>query len=409
MSMGVFQTGGMTTDSNPIQPNAAARIVELVVVAHDRSHDLEHEIRRLHLHLIDSIGAPDSSGWRVVIADNGSTDGTALVASALANELAGVSAVQFDGVQDRKQLRRAWSASEAAVSAFIRLRPGTDLDATLAPLFARPTGQSRSTSSGSSAVVTSEISRRRALLGLGTFGLSTFLAACGVRATTTSPASSSASTVTTIGAAPPETAVGTTAAAVACVLSPELTEGPYYLDLDMVRSDIVEDREGALLGLELVVVNADTCAPIADAAVDIWHCDAEGLYSGFVAESEAANGGGGQGANDETVFLRGTQISDAAGKVRFETIIPGWYRGRTVHIHVKVNVGGSEIHTGQLFFDDSVMDDVFAVIAPYAGRGDRDTRNSNDRIYSEDGGVSQLVIARSGAGYAATHTMGIRS
>ena len=128
--------------------------------------------------------------------------------------------------------------------------------------------------------------------------------------------------------------------AVKCVLAPEQTEGPYYVAGEKLRRDITEGRPGAPLLLRLRVVDASTCKPIKGAAVDIWHCDALGVYSGF-----------GSGSGNRT-FMRGVQKTDATGLARFRTVWPGWYQGRTVHIHVKVHVGGNVVHTGQLYFPD---------------------------------------------------------
>jgi protocatechuate 3,4-dioxygenase beta subunit len=145
---------------------------------------------------------------------------------------------------------------------------------------------------------------------------------------------------------------------------PELTEGPYYLDLDLVRSDITEDRPGLPLDLRVSVVDADACEPIEGAAVDVWHCDAGGAYSGV------------EGAAGET-FCRGVQLTDASGVAEFRTIFPGWYTGRAVHVHLKVQVDGDQTHTGQLFFDPAVTSAVYA-LEPYAERGEQDVPNSSD-------------------------------
>jgi protocatechuate 3,4-dioxygenase beta subunit len=181
---------------------------------------------------------------------------------------------------------------------------------------------------------------------------------------------------------------------VSCVLTPEQTEGPYYLDAAKLRRNITEGRPGTPLTLRLTVVDADTCRPIKGAAVDVWHCDAGGAYSGF---DDA-------GSNS---FLRGIQWTDAKGVAVFRTIYPGWYRGRTVHIHVKVHVGGEVIHTGQLYFADRVTDAVHRR-RPYNTRGARTTRNSNDRLYG-DGGSRSLLRLRKDAkgGYVGTLTMGV--
>jgi len=197
---------------------------------------------------------------------------------------------------------------------------------------------------------------------------------------------------------------GGSAEVVSCLLSPEQTEGPYYIPDERIRRDITERRPGTPLALRLKVVDAATCRPLKGALVEIWHCDAGGLYSGFVAAS--AGGPGGSGPTDKKTFLRGGQRSDAGGSVTFRTIYPGWYRGRTVHIHVKVHVGGNVVHTGQLYFPDSLTDTVYKA-TPYNRRPGRDTRNTNDGIYAAGGAASTLRLTRSGSGYAGTITMGV--
>jgi len=182
--------------------------------------------------------------------------------------------------------------------------------------------------------------------------------------------------------------------AVSCVLSPEMTEGPYYIAREKLRLDIREGHRGALLSLRLRVLNAATCKPIQGAAVDIWHADAAGNYSGF-----------GNGAASRT-FLRGIQKTDASGLAVFTTIYPGWYPGRAVHIHVKVHVGGSVVHTGQLFFPDSLTDTVYRN-APYAARGLRSSRNADDSIFINGGKRSLLAVSRSGAGYLGSISLGV--
>ena len=182
--------------------------------------------------------------------------------------------------------------------------------------------------------------------------------------------------------------------AVACVLTPELTEGPYYIAGEKLRRDIREGHAGTLLSLRLRLLNASTCKPIKGAAVDIWHADAAGNYSGF------GNAVGGR------TFLRGIQKTDATGLAVFTTIYPGWYQGRTVHIHVKVHVAGSVVHTGQLFFPDSLTDTVYKA-APYAARGARQVRNANDSIFVNGGKRSILALKKNGAGYIASISMGV--
>jgi protocatechuate 3,4-dioxygenase beta subunit len=182
---------------------------------------------------------------------------------------------------------------------------------------------------------------------------------------------------------------------VTCVLTPEMTEGPYYVSGDKVRHTITEGKRGVPLFLRLTVLDVATCKAIKGAAVDIWHCDAGGLYS-----EEAA-----LGTENET-FLRGIQRTDAKGVASFRTIYPGWYQGRTVHIHVKVYLGGRTVHTGQLFFPDTLTDSVYKR-SPYSRRPNRDTRNSNDSIFRNGGKRSLLTLQRNGTGYVGRMTMGV--
>jgi protocatechuate 3,4-dioxygenase beta subunit len=181
-----------------------------------------------------------------------------------------------------------------------------------------------------------------------------------------------------------------------CVLTPELTEGPYYIDGEKLRRNITEGKPGAPLTLRLAIVDASTCRPIRGASVDIWHADAGGVYSGF-----------GAGSGTRT-FMRGIQKTDASGIATFQTVYPGWYQGRSVHIHVKVHVGGNVVHTGQLFFNDTVTDAVYRR-APYRARPNRTTRNSADSIYVNGGSKSLVRIRKQGTGYVGTVTMGVHS
>jgi protocatechuate 3,4-dioxygenase beta subunit len=188
---------------------------------------------------------------------------------------------------------------------------------------------------------------------------------------------------------------GVASGSVRCVLTPEQTEGPYYIAGEKVRRNITEGRPGAAMLLRAYVVDAATCKPIGNAAVDIWHADALGVYSGF-----------GQGAGNRT-FMRGLQRTSAKGLAQFRTVYPGWYQGRTVHIHVKVHLGGNVVHTGQLYFPDSVTDTVYKR-APYSTRPNRDVRNVDDAIYRNGGKRSLVTVRRNGAGvYVATITMGV--
>jgi len=142
------------------------------------------------------------------------------------------------------------------------------------------------------------------------------------------------------------------------------------------------------------VLNAATCKPISGAAVDIWHADAAGNYSGFGSDTSSRT------------FLRGIQKTDSSGVAVFTTIYPGWYHGRAVHIHVKVHVGGNVVHTGQLFFPDALTEAVYEH-APYAARGNPDTPNARDSVYVNGGKYGMLRLAKSGAGYLGTIAMGV--
>jgi protocatechuate 3,4-dioxygenase beta subunit len=193
------------------------------------------------------------------------------------------------------------------------------------------------------------------------------------------------------GAGPKAVAAGL----VSCVLSPEMTEGPFALDGDKVRRDIRAGRPGLLLTLRTTVLDVSTCKPIRGAAVDIWHCDAGGTYAGFAQEGTAGR-----------TFLHGIQKTDANGLAVFKTIYPGWYSGRAVHIHVRVYVGGNIVHTGQLFFPEAITDAVYRR-APYRGRGSRDTRNAADSIFRNGGSRSMLKLRKATTGYVGRITMGV--
>ena len=196
-------------------------------------------------------------------------------------------------------------------------------------------------------------------------------------------------------------AAGTGPAAVAsglvsCVLSPEMTEGPYYVEGDKVRRNITEGKAGVPLTLRLTVLNVSTCKPIKNAAVDIWHCDAGGVYSATSVQS-----------TEDLTFLRGIQRTDKNGLAIFKTVYPGWYSGRTVHIHLKAYLGGQTVHTGQLFFPDSLTDAVYQR-SPYSQRASRDMRNATDSIFRNGGKRSLLKLKKSGSGYIGSISMGVQ-
>ena len=185
-------------------------------------------------------------------------------------------------------------------------------------------------------------------------------------------------------------------AASTCLLTPEVTEGPYWVENSLTRRDIRAGKAGLPLVLRFTILNAKTCKPIDKADVEIWHCDALGNYS-------AVNGASSR-------FLRGHQKSNALGKAEFLTIFPGWYRGRTPHIHMKVSVGGNEVHTGQIFFNEQITAQVYKQ-APYSSRGQYDTPHARDNIYEQAGGsTAQVKLAkRTGGlkGYVGTIAIGV--
>lgn len=180
-----------------------------------------------------------------------------------------------------------------------------------------------------------------------------------------------------------------------CILTPELTQGPFYVSGEAIRHDITAGKPGTPLLLSCRVVNASTCKPIGKAAVDIWHCDAGGVYSGAIANNAGTN------------FLRGVQRTNAKGIATFKTVYPGFYAGRAVHIHVKVHVRGNVVHTGQLFFPAAVTDAVYAK-APYSVHGTSpDTPNAQDAIFRNGGRYGMLALKKTAAGYTGTITMGV--
>lgn len=197
-----------------------------------------------------------------------------------------------------------------------------------------------------------------------------------------------------------------------CVVKPELTEGPYFVDEGLNRSDIrVEPSDGSVRDgapLELVFnvsqIAGGVCGSLAGAKLDVWHCDAQGVYSD-VSDRNFPSSSVGQ------KFLRGYQLTDDSGEARFTTIYPGWYSGRAVHIHFKIRTasttGDPYEFTSQLFFDDSLTDQVHAQ-GPYASKGQRDTRNARDGIYRSGG--DQLLLNPVGAesgGYTATFALAL--
>ncbi len=193
----------------------------------------------------------------------------------------------------------------------------------------------------------------------------------------------------------------------ACTLTPEQIEGPFYLDQARIREDISEGKPGVPLRLVLHVLDASaSCAPIPRAAVDVWQCDALGIYSGYEGAAIAPRH---VEPVDDKTFLRGTQVTDPTGGVRFRTIYPGWYLGRTPHVHLKLRVG-AKAATTQLYFPDEITNAVYAR-APYNRHPNRDTTNATDRFLGPIANKSLVMwtTEREGDGYVAAATIALRT
>jgi len=247
------------------------------------------------------------------------------------------------------------------------------------------------------------LSRREVLALIGATGL----VACAPSALNgASPAAASAAATAAATSAAPAAAAATTGASV----RPAVTEGPYFVDEKLNRSDVRSDpsngavKPGAAFTLTFNVsrVASAACVALANAQVDIWHCDALGVYSDASDPSFNTKG---------QKFLRGYQLTDANGKASFTTIYPGWYQGRAVHIHFKIRMtaasGTVSDFTSQLFFDDALNAQVFTT-APYVQKGSGWMKNAQDGIYA--GGGDKLLlkpIAGPSSSFAATFDIGL--
>ncbi|MDT4848060.1 chlorocatechol 1,2-dioxygenase [compost metagenome] len=186
------------------------------------------------------------------------------------------------------------------------------------------------------------------------------------------------------------------AATNACRLSPVQTAGPFYLEDALLRQDITDGKPGIPLRLRFEVLQLDGCRPLDDAALEIWHCDAQGAYSGV-------------GADQGSRFLRGVQITDAQGRAEFQSILPGYYPGRTNHVHLKLHLGERDIHTGQMYFPESVIRPVMTQ-APYTHPGQDWTPLERDFIFRrQDGDQSVAELVEDGEGYVARLTLVVDS
>jgi protocatechuate 3,4-dioxygenase beta subunit len=256
------------------------------------------------------------------------------------------------------------------------------------------------------------LSRREALTLLAAAAVA--LPACatsdsGSHSSGTSPATTGA-TGTTAAATPTTAATAASAAAAqvpapSCIVKPALTEGPYFVDEKLNRSDIRTDPSdgsatpGTPLKLAFRVARLGTagCTAFPGATIDVWHCNAAGVYSDVSANSTVGK-----------KFLRGYQTTDANGAATFTTIYPGWYQGRAVHIHFKIRTPDGKDFTSQLFFDEALTDKVYAQ-APYSSRSGTRLKNTGDDIFRQGGSDLLLDVTPDGQGYATTFEIGVQA
>ena len=255
------------------------------------------------------------------------------------------------------------------------------------------------------------IRRRQALQGMGALVLSRSLFAC---------AQDSSQDVLQRDDLPPSSLVD-------CVVTPEMVEGPFFSDLKLDRADFVTGEDvnvSSGIPLKLVIhvlqIEGDRCSPMEECQVDIWHADVDGLYSAFASNFFQETDTAGRS------FLRGYQRSDARGVVEFNTIYPGWYGTRTLHIHFKLRMQSGYEFTSQIYFDETINDLVMSM-APYNTRGERLVRNMTDEVFNGTGpgkgpnstppehgiapGMSTLITPEplsGGARFAATFKVGVQ-
>jgi len=233
--------------------------------------------------------------------------------------------------------------------------------------------------------------RRDVIRIIGAAGAAAVAAACGTE-TPTSPSAVATTGTTTAGTG---ATGGTSSGTDACAVSPNETAGPYPSKSDIFRSDIRENRQGLPLALAIRVINVRSgCAPLANANVEIWQCDAAGNYSEY-------------GSETSQTYLRGIQTTDANGQVNFMTVYPGWYQGRATHIHIEVTVNGRSVKVTQIAFPEAINNAVYAT-GVYASRGSNPTSNLQDGIFADS--LSSELVTPSGnptAGYSASYQVGV--
>ena len=195
-------------------------------------------------------------------------------------------------------------------------------------------------------------------------------------------------------------ASGATAQVGSITLTPQSVEGPYYFDPALARADIREDRVGVPLKLALKVLGADGRA-FPNARVDIWHCDASGAYSGYADQGDA------RADMRNKKFLRGTQFTNATGDVGFQTIYPGWYQGRTAHIHFKVFLNQETVLTAQMYFPDALSEYLYEHAPTYKREAQRDTFNATDGIAQGATHIAFASTKEEADHYVAALTIGV--
>lgn len=241
------------------------------------------------------------------------------------------------------------------------------------------------------------LNRREAIALLGVAGAS-LITGCSRGASPAATSAEAADVPGSVGSKASNRATGS-----GCVVRPAQTEGPYFVDEKLNRSDIRSDpsdrsvKPGTPLELTFNVshITGGACAALAGAIVDVWHCDADGVYSDVQDPSFNTKG---------KKFLRGYQTTDAAGVAKFTTIYPGWYQGRAVHIHFTVRTapnGPGHEFTSQIYFDDALNDQVLSR-PPYASKGGHSMRNAEDGIFRDGGSQLLLPVKAVGNGYAGT-------
>ncbi|PVM86265.1 intradiol ring-cleavage dioxygenase [Caulobacter radicis] len=221
-----------------------------------------------------------------------------------------------------------------------------------------------------------------------------------------SPVSPSRRGLLALAGAAPFAAIAASARPVAaaenvCALTPQVTQGPYWFDPKLDRADITEGKKGAPVTVALTVVDG-ACRPLKGARVDIWHCDAQGIYSGYEGQGDDH-----QAAAKGATFLRGAQTTDAAGKVAFRTIWPGWYEGRTPHIHIKVHLNERTALTAQLFVPDALSEFLYENLPAYKRPRARDMFNRQDGIALQGGEAMVASVREAKDGYVLALILGV--